>query len=135
MKRFLYIFFLFSVSIFADQFAYIGEDLAQRAVKLLSSHKEVYLLCEPCGQKTGEFRSFSTARVKAVEIPAEINPESETYSEVYIDNLALDLAYVYVHVNNQWKNLAIELGEKPTGVSDTIKIETEMYKESNEYDN
>lgn len=101
--------------LFADQFAYIRPEVAERAVALLSRHDYLLELCEPCGETRGEVHVVT--RVES----ADVNYEG--FYEVRVNGRGVDLAYIYFRVDNAWKNAAIALGLEPSGVSGEIPAE------------
>jgi hypothetical protein len=115
MKRLFFIGFLFFLTLtaaHADQFAYIRPETARQAVELLAKEKQVYLFCEPCNESTGQLVKID--RLETVDV------NYEGLHEVQINGQGIDLAYTYVMRKGRWKNAAVELGLKPTGVSAEI---------------
>jgi hypothetical protein len=115
MKRLFFIGFLFFLTLtaaHADQFAYIRPETARQAVELLAKEKQVYLFCESCNESTGQLVKID--RLEAVDV------NYEGFHEVQINGQGIDLAYTYVMRKGRWKNAAVELGLKPTGVSAEI---------------
>jgi hypothetical protein len=115
MKRLFFIGFLFFLTLtaaHADQFAYIKPETARQAVELLAKEKQVYLFCESCNESTGQLVKID--RLEAVDV------NYEGFHEVQINGQGIDLAYTYVMRKGRWKNAAVELGLKPTGVSAEI---------------
>lgn len=100
--------------VYADQFAYIKPDLAKKAVELLNKEKDIYLFCEPCGELQGKIE-----QVRTVE---EFDVNYEGYHEVRINGGGIDLAYTFIRRGARWKNVAVELGLKPSGVSGEIAV-------------
>lgn len=96
----------------ADQFAYIRPEIARKAVELLAKEREVYFFCEPCNESMGQLAKID--KVEAVDV------NYEGFHEVQINGQGIDLAYTYVMRKGRWKNAAVELGLKPTGVSAEI---------------
>jgi len=93
----------------ADQFAYIEPALAKKALAVLQKEADVYFFCEPCNEATGKI-----VRIKQVD---EIDVNYEGRHEVRINGQGIDLAYTYIRRNGKWKNLAVELGQKPSMVT------------------
>lgn len=87
---------------FADQAAYITQSEAQKAAALLKTQKQIKHYCAPCGDKT-----VKTEDVDKVEAaPAGY----QSYWEVKINGVGIDLAYVYFQTKDgKWKNVAKEL--------------------------
>ncbi|MFZ5628887.1 MAG: hypothetical protein ACOY5B_07135 [Spirochaetota bacterium] len=115
MKRLLFSASLLSLVLtaaHADQFAYIRPETARKAVELLAKEREVYFFCEPCNESTGQLAKID--KLEAVDV------NYEGFHEVQINGQGIDLAYTYVMRKGRWKNAAIELGLKPTGVSAEI---------------
>lgn len=100
--------------IFADQFAYIQPATAKKALALLQKEADVFYFCEPCNDLEGK-----TVRIKSVDA-VDVNYEGR--HEVRINGAGIDLAYTYIRRNGKWKNLAIELGSKPHGVSAEVAL-------------
>ncbi|HMV35882.1 MAG TPA: hypothetical protein PKM44_00825 [Turneriella sp.] len=105
--------YLFVTAAHADQFAYIKPETARQAVELLAKEKEVYFFCEPCNESTGQLTKID--KFEAVDV------NYEGFHEVQINGQGIDLAYTYVMRKGRWKNVAVELGLKPTGVSAEIQ--------------
>jgi hypothetical protein len=78
-----------SSAAFADQCAYVSQEVAQRAVEVLSVKKKVADFCEPCGN-TVPNRVYKIKEVVAA--PADY----EDYWKVLINGEEVDLAYLYV---------------------------------------
>jgi hypothetical protein len=115
MKRLFFIGFLFFLTLtaaHADQFAYIKPETARQALELLAKEKQVYFFCEPCNESAG--RLVKIDRLESVDV------NYEGFHEVQINSQGIDLAYTYVMRKGRWKNAAVELGLKPTGVSEEI---------------
>lgn len=96
----------------ADQFAYIEPETARRAVELMAKEKEIYLFCEPCNESQGQLTKIE--KLEAVDV------NYQGFHEVQVNGQGIDLAYTFVMRNNRWKNIAVELGLKPSGVSAEI---------------
>jgi hypothetical protein len=101
-----------ATALLADQFAYIKPGLADRAARLLKKEKDVLFLCEPCGEFQGKIIPLTTVE--------EIDVNYEGQHEVKINNEGIDLAYTYVRRGKGWRNLAVELGLSPSGVSSNV---------------
>jgi hypothetical protein len=115
MKRLFFIGFLFFLTLtaaHADQFAYIKPETARQALELLAKEKQVYFFCEPCNESTGQLVKID--RLETVDV------NYQGFYEVQINGQGIDLAYTYVMRKGRWKNAAVELGLKPTGVSEEI---------------
>ena len=106
------IFVLTLTAAYADQFAYIKPETARQAVEVLAKEKEVYFFCEPCNESTGQLAK--SEKLEAVDV------NYEGFHQVQINSQGIDLAYTYVMRKGRWKNMAVELGLKPTGVSAEI---------------
>ncbi len=101
-KRFIFLILtLFSISLSADQAAYIDEKSAGEAVKLLSNHSAVREFCAPCGDKRSKLVDVRTLEVK--------HSGYQSYNEVLLNDDGVDLAYLYFKSPEGWKNVAIAL--------------------------
>jgi hypothetical protein len=106
-KKFLSVFMLatvFSLSVFADQAAYISREDAVKASTFLKGKQKVTRYCAPCGTGVNE-----TIMVRSVEAA----PAKDNLWEVKVNEEGVDLAYLYYQMDNgRWKNVAIEIGLK-----------------------
>ena len=100
----------------ADQCEWLDEpSVARRAVHELARYPEYILFCEPCGdQAPGGPRLASQVRLHVFQ----------GTREVLIDDVAVDLAYVYVKTaDRQYRNLAMLAGCPTTGVSPRLVVQ------------
>ena len=107
---------LFARPAHADQCAWLDEpSVARRAVRELTSHPEYIELCEPCGDQAPSVpRRAGKVRLHAFQ----------GTREVLIDDVAVDLAYVYVKTaDRQYRNLAMLAGCPTTGVSPRLVVQ------------
>lgn len=119
MKKFAATFLLliFSLTVFADQAAYITKEQARRAVALLKDKKQIKHFCAPCDDK-----SIRLEEIKSIE--ATPTGYEGTW-EVKINGEGIDLAYVYFSDKHggKWKNAAKKLKIKVQGVPKTLPDE------------
>lgn len=108
-KRLLGLIFVFA-ALHADQFAYLEQGIASRAAEILQNENDVLLFCEPCGDLQG-----SVVEVQKIKI---IDVHYQGMREIELNGAPIDLAYTFVRRDGRWKNLAKELGLKPSSVSD-----------------
>jgi hypothetical protein len=107
LKRFasgLLVAAILTVSILADQAAYIAKDDAVKASTFLKGKPKVTRYCAPCGTPPSE-----TILVRSVEAA----PAKGDLWEVKVNEEGVDLAYLYYQTDNgKWKNVALEIGLK-----------------------
>lgn len=99
---------MMSLSVMADQCAYITKEQAKEALKIAIDANKVESLCEPCGETQAK-----ELEVKSIGIS---DVDYEGYWELQINGSGVDLAYTYVNGMNLAKLSACEA----TGVSETI---------------
>lgn len=106
---------LFARPAHADQCAWLDEpSVARRAVRELASYPEYIELCEPCGDQA------PSAPRRAGKVRLNVFQGTR---EVLIDDVAIDLAYVYVKTaDRQYRNLAMLAGCPTTGVSPRLLV-------------
>lgn len=104
-----------SLTLHADQAAYLAESQAEAAVKLLTAGSEVRHLCEPCGEEVPRAETVEDTKVRYTG--------SESFYEVLLNGTPVDLAYLYVEIEGAWKNLAAHLGLDVSDVSLTLDLE------------
>ncbi len=100
----------------ADQAAWISYEQSAIASNLVRSAGEIRHYCAPCGDKTSRHEKVLTVfTVKAN--PSD--PDSE-YFETEVNGEGIDLAYVYILLGGQWRNLAVLLNIEVTGVPENL---------------
>lgn len=109
----------------ADQFQYNTLPNALKALQVLETSDSVKLFCAPCNDVTAKTvkRNSSSLGLVFDDLGKSTQPYrdgGQSYWEVYINDRAVDLAYVYVRKDNQWRNLAQTIGLSPTSVPKTI---------------
>lgn len=105
----------------ADQFEYLTLRQAQDAMAKLHRGDVVHTFCAPCGDIASErmtVRSLGIDRVwdRDHRSTAYRDPEGASYWAVEINDINVDLAYVYVRDGRHWRNLAQWLGLAPSEV-------------------
>lgn len=99
-----------TISVLADQAAYITQKQAEKAAAFLKDKKEIRHYCAPCDDKGDKVEAVDT-------IDATLVDASKGYWEVKVNGEGIDLAYVYFRTKNgKWKNLAKEMGIKVSDV-------------------
>jgi hypothetical protein len=95
----------------ADQCAYITKDRALNAVSRLNTGQTIYLLCEPCGEKSATPTVIKSLAISTVDY--------EDFWQVKVNETGIDLAYVFVEsgIDNRFINLAAIAGCTATKVS------------------
>jgi hypothetical protein len=96
----------------ADQAAYIDRADALAAEALLGHAHSIKSFCAPCGDSGAILMQIETLDVAYTNY--------ETYWEVRVNGMGIDLAYTYFLVQNRWKNVAIELGLEVSDVPEFI---------------
>jgi hypothetical protein len=105
-----------SLSVFADQAAYITEKQAKKAAKFLKKKGKIKHFCAPCGDKESKFEEIQT--IEAVPTGYE------DYWEVKVNGKGIDLAYVYYEKKkDKWKNVAKKLKIKVSDVPEILPDE------------
>jgi hypothetical protein len=112
-KIYFSLFFLLG-ALYADQFAYIEPGIAIRAAEILLYENDVFLFCEPCNELQG-----TVVPVQRIEV---IDVHYHGMREIELNGNPIDLAYTFVRRDGRWKNLAKELGLKPSDVSDELSF-------------
>ncbi|MFZ5655748.1 MAG: hypothetical protein ACOY37_01575 [Pseudomonadota bacterium] len=101
----------------ADQFVYLDLQQARAALARLRAGDVVHHYCAPCGDAKSErmtVRSLGIDRVWDRDGSAQpYNSEGLTFWVVELNEVSVDLAYVYVREGGQWRNLADLLGLQP----------------------
>ncbi|MBI2435109.1 MAG: DUF3298 and DUF4163 domain-containing protein [Candidatus Hydrogenedentes bacterium] len=101
-----------AVAAAADQAAWVMQETAESAVELLPAGAEYRYYCQPCGDTAASPETVTTAEVRYTG--------TEGMYEVAINDEGMDLAYIYVNIDGEWKNLALHLGLEVTGVDQTL---------------
>jgi len=101
------LFALVSVSVFADQAAWIDKKSADKAGKMIRPGMVLRKFCAPCGNSMW-------SEVKADKV--ETKPRDKSHYEVEVNGEGIDLAYMYIPEKGKWKNLAMLVGLKVSGV-------------------
>jgi len=117
MKKILFwlLIITFSVSLYADQAAWVTKREASKATEFVIVGDDIYLFCEPCGDSKPVKQKVESKMVKSVGI--------KRLYELQINNKGVDLAYVYVRHDSKYKNLAILTDIPVTGVSETLNLQ------------
>ena len=121
MKNILYtiiLSFLFSFSVFADQWIILNENQALAAVKLTSGQNTLMKYCKPCSLTPDEKRKKTEIIVKQVSAWKIVDGSFPGKYYFLLNDLPYDLAYLYYFKEGQWRNVAIALGLETSGVDD-----------------
>jgi hypothetical protein len=94
---------------FADQCAYVSQDTAKKALKMIVESNTIQTLCEPCGETKAQ-----TLDVKAI---GANDVSYQGFWQVSVNNKGVDLAYTFVN----GLNVAQLVGCPTEGVSPSIK--------------
>ncbi|MEA5535127.1 hypothetical protein [Crocosphaera sp. XPORK-15E] len=107
---------LISHSAYADQCSYVEKEQALKAVSFLSLNQQIYLFCEPCGEKV--------PRSVTIESVAAGTVGYQDFWQVSINGKGVDLAYTYVPSSLEQKpiNLAALSGCSAGDVSPFISF-------------
>jgi hypothetical protein len=105
----------------ADQFEYLDLPQAQAALHRLHVGDVVHLYCAPCGDARSErmtIRTLGVDRVWDRRGSARVYRDSggTGFWTVQANDIAIDLAYVYVRDGGRWRNLAMRVGLEPVEV-------------------
>ena len=111
----LFILAIATISILADQAAYITQEQAQKAAAFLKDKKQIRHYCNPCDDKGDRVEDISTVEAVAVA-------DSKPYWEVLVNGKGIDLAYVYYKDEDggEWKNLAKKMKIKVDDVPKSL---------------
>jgi hypothetical protein len=100
----------------ADQCAWIPADTADKAAALIRESGSVIHWCQPCG----DARSSRVDRVRTVDVR---RTHDESMREVYVNDNAEDLAYLYVQVSpGEFRNVSKLVGCESSGVSSDLSL-------------
>ena len=91
----------------ADQAAWISKKDAEAGAALIAVGSELRDYCQPCGET-----AYTPRKVANVTV----GQPDPSYWEVRVNGQGVDLAYEYVLSNGHWKNIAMMIGLKVTGV-------------------
>lgn len=131
MKRLIVIAMLvvgsaFANKVQADQFQYNDLRVALAAMQVLDKTGSVKLFCAPCGDSVARTVEVQSTSLDLVwdDLGTSNQPYRDNgvgYWEVFVNDDAIDLAYVYVQQDGKWRNLAMMVGQKPVKVPATIQ--------------
>ena len=93
--------FISAMAASADQAAWVSAEDADNAASIIESQKEIKHFCAPCGD--------TAPTVEKVKKVAMKQQKEKEYWTVYVNDKAVDLAYVYVLIDGNWVNLAMVL--------------------------
>jgi hypothetical protein len=100
----------------ADQCAWIPAETAEKAAALIRQSGSVIRWCQPCG----EGRSSQVDAVRTVDVR---RTDDENLREVYVNDSAEDLAYLYVQVSpGAFRNVSKMTGCESSGVSSDLTL-------------
>jgi hypothetical protein len=94
---------------FADQCAFVSQDTAKKALKMISDLSSIQTLCEPCGETKPQ-----TIDIKSIGA-GDVNYQG--FWQVSVNGKGLDLAYTYLN----GLNVAQLVNCPSQGVSSSIK--------------
>ncbi|AXK73165.1 hypothetical protein DWG18_13320 [Lysobacter sp. TY2-98] len=105
----------------ADQFEYLSLPQAQVALRHIRAGDVVHHFCAPCGDERSErmtVRQLGIDRVWDARGSSKVYRDGDRhgYWELLLNDVGVDLAYVYVRDGARWRNLADMLGLHPTNV-------------------
>lgn len=105
----------------ADQFEYLTLAQAQGALAKLHRGDVVHTFCAPCGDVASERMTVRTLGIDRVwdrdhRATAYRDPEGVSYWAIELNDVNVDLAYLYVRDGRRWRNLAQWLGLAPVKV-------------------
>tara|TARA_Y100000748_G_scaffold176175_1_gene147323 strand:+ start:347 stop:1063 length:717 start_codon:yes stop_codon:yes gene_type:complete len=98
----------------ADQAAWVTKREATKASNFVKIGENIYFFCEPCSDKKPILKIIKSKEVKSVGV--------KRFYELKINGEGVDLAYVFVKVKNEYKNLAKLTGVPVEGVSETLDL-------------
>mgnify|MGYP006104981935 CR=1 FL=1 len=126
MKKILYYLVIALLASFlqADQAAWVTKREASKASNFVKIGENIYFFCEPCGDKKPVLKIIKSKQVKSVG--------EKRFYELKINGKGVDLAYVFVKVKNEYKNLAKLIGIPVEGVSETLALKAST-EDSNDY--
>lgn len=104
--------FISAITASADQAAWVSDEEADSAASVIENQKEIKHFCAPCGDTAP-----TVEKVKKVAIKQQ---QKKEYWSVYVNDKAVDLAYVYVLIDDKWVNLAVLLGIDVSDVPPTL---------------
>ena len=107
---------LASLSLFADQAAWITKEQAEKGAELIKKSGEIRRFCAPCGDNFYRVEKVSSS----VASKADAKDAGNTFYEVKVNDAAVDLAYVYLLSGGKWKNAATLFGIKVQGVPEIL---------------
>lgn len=104
----------------ADQFLYLDLEQARAALARIRAGDVVHHFCAPCGDARSERMTVRLLGIDRIwEDDGSAQPylsDGRTFWMVRLNDVGIDLAYVYVRQDRQWRNLADLLGLQPQAV-------------------
>ena len=114
----------FSATSHADQAYYIKSAVAARALKMVSRVTNVRHFCYPCGNVTSTLESIESVEIGEIKGEfLELDYTRTQYWELLINGKPVDLAYVYVPIDEHWHNLAMLIAHPVRGVPPVLTDE------------
>ena len=108
----------------ADQFMYLDLEQARAALDRIRAGDVVHHFCAPCGEARSErmtVRSLGIERVWDRRGSAEpYRSDGRTFWMVKLNDVGVDLAYMYVREHGRWRNLAQHVGLQPRDVPSVL---------------
>ncbi|MEA5511563.1 hypothetical protein VB715_17455 [Crocosphaera sp. UHCC 0190] len=108
--------FLISQSAYADQCSYVEKEQGLKAISFLNLNQQIYLFCEPCGDKVPQAVMIESVGIGTVGY--------QDFWQVSVNGKGVDLAYTYVPSSLDRKpiNLAALSGCSASDVSPFINF-------------
>jgi hypothetical protein len=97
----------------ADQYQYLTLEQATRAMQAIGTDTVVQSFCAPCDEVKSQpltVASISIGRIWEGDSAEPYASDGRTFWEVVVNDQSVDLAYVYLHRDGRWENLALLLG-------------------------
>ena len=98
----------------ADQYSYVTVQQAAQAMQVLVRNQVVHGFCAPCGDEASQPSGVERVEIGRIWEGRSAEPyqasDGTTYWQVYLNDVPVDLAYLYVASGDGWLNLALQLG-------------------------
>lgn len=108
----------------ADQYSYVSVQQAAQAMQAIAEQDVVHAFCAPCGDARSRPLRVRQVDIGRVWDGSGAQPyragDGQTFWQVYVNDAPVDLAYVYVHADGRWENLALRLGLPASDVPRTL---------------
>lgn len=104
----------------ADQFMYLDLEQARAALARIRAGDVVHHFCAPCGEARSERMTVRSLGIEPVwDRRGSAEPyrsDGRTFWKLRLNDVGVDLAYLYVREDGRWRNLAQRVGLQPGGV-------------------